>query len=407
MFNSVVELYRFAGCPPLSEDGAFSFSGPADDTTKALTLAVKDIPSHEGEMTYYRETSGTVRFEFTPNSSGENSFFPTFQAMVQKTSSLGRGEPLNSFYVVADNWASYEKLKHPQNDKIIKACKLIKDLSKVAVSEHLQTAFFSLVFSTPSGNNKPPKTLVIQTKLSEKILEIEINKTSLISGLASEENKVRIHLEERRAILNGAICEALDTVPLDHPNKFIALLESWDKVLEIYWQNFQIYIHSFSFEKVRKEFAQAELDYGAKLSAAFSDIAGKMLALPISLIAIITLSKAQSPIEIFVTTTGLTITSIVLIGLLINQLLNIQRLDSSLAISFENLTKSIKTYPKNLQLLINKTKKNIEKQKLVVSWTIRIFILLSLSPMLGAALFLLHEYAQWIHNWLLINFHAV
>lgn len=406
MFNSVVELYRTIGRPALSESGAFSYSGLADDAIKEAIQIVQNLPAQFGELNYHREKSGIITFEFTPISSGENAFFPNFPVLVQKTASIGCGELLNNFYVVADDWASYDSLKNPQNDKLIKICRLIRDLSKVAVSEHLQAAFFSLVFSTPSGSNKPPKTLVIQTKISERILSFDINKTSLVSSLAREENNVKIHLEERRAILNGAICEVLDTLEADHPNKFVALLEAWDKILDTYWRNFQIYIHSFSFEKVRKEFAQAELDYGAKLSSAFSDIAGKMLALPVSLIAIITLSKATSDVEILITSIGLIITSIILIGLLFNQLLNIQRLDSSLSISFENLTKSIKTYPKNLQLLINATRKNIESQQLVVAWTIRIFTFLSFAPMSGAVIFLLHKYSQSIHEWLLLNFHA-
>ncbi|TWD52543.1 hypothetical protein [Pseudomonas sp. SJZ131] len=406
MFNHIVELYRMIGRPALSSAGSFDYSGSPDELLQALIKLVSDLPSHYGEMNYHRVKSGLTSFEFTPISSGENSFFSDFSSLVQKTPSLGCGNPLINFYIVTEDWASDESVINTKNEKILKVCKLIKDLTKIAVSEHLQPSSYSLVFSTSSGNNKPPKTMVLQTKISSEILEIDIKKTSLIGSLASEENKGRIHLEERRAILNGAICEALDALPEDHPNRFVALLERWDLILDSYWQNFQIYIHSFSFEKVRKEFAQAELDYGAKLSSAFGDIAGKMLALPVSLIALITLYKATSAVEIFVTSLGLMMSSIILIGILLNQLLNIQRLNSSLSISFENLTKSIATYPKNLRRLILSAQQNIDRQKFVVTSTIIVFAVLALAPFIGALLFLMEHYAQYWHEWLLLNFHA-
>lgn len=406
MFNHIVELYRIIGRPALSQAGSFGYSGTPSTQLQILIKLVEDMPSHYGEMMYHRVKSGVTSFEFTPVSSGENSFFNDFATLIQKTPSLGCGKPLTNFYIITEDWSSNESVINAQNEKILKTCKLIKDLTKIAVSEHLQTSSYNLVFSTPNGNNKPPKTMVLQTKISPKILDFDIKKTSLIGSLASEENKGRIHLEERRAILNGAICEALDALPEDIPNRFIALLEQWDLILDSYWQNFQIYIHSFSFEKVRKEFAQAELDYGTKLSSAFSDIAGKMLALPISLIALITLHKATSGVEIFVTSLGLMMATIILVGILLNQLLNIQRLNSSLSISFENLTKSIKTYPKNLQKLINNAKQSIDSQKLVVHCTIIVFTVLSLVPFSGALIFLMERYAQSWHEWLLINFHA-
>jgi hypothetical protein len=406
MFNFIVELFRLIGKPELSQSGSFKWSGKPDKPLLDLISLVRNAPVIYGEMNYFREKLDVISFEFTPISSGENAFFTDYAALVEKTPSLGCGEPIKSFYLISDDWTPLDKTANSQHEKIEKICKLIKDLSKVSLSAHAQQSCYNLVFSTPSGNTKPPKTLMIETRLNQSVLNFDISKTSLISSLASEENKGRIHLEERRAILNGAICEKLESIPESQPDKFIALLKAWNEVLDSYWRNFQIYIHSFSFEKVRKEFAQAELDYGTKLSSAFSDIAGKMLALPLSLVAIITLSKASDMIEIAVTSLGLMMASVILFGILLNQLLNIQRLNSSLATSFENLSKSITTYPKNLQNLINYSKQSIQNQKSVVSMTMIIFSILSIVPGGGAVLIIFSRYAQSWHEWLLQNFHS-
>lgn len=405
MFELVVELYRRIGKPPLKDGGSFSFSGPCDEALKSLCEQLQKLPNNFGEMAYYRSQPSEIKFEYKVVTSGENSFFESFLSLIQKTSSLGSGNHLNSFYVISDDWASFDGNTNPSNDKIIKVCNLIKDLSKVAASEHPQNNFYNLVFSTPTAHNKPPKTIVVQTKLSEKIIDLDLNKTSLIRSLAKEEHKGRIHLEERRAILNGAICECLESLPEGQSDKFMHILNSWDSIIENYWRNFQIYIHSFSFEKTRKEFAQAELDYGTKLSAAFSDIAGKLLALPVSLVALLTLDKAASGLEETVTLIGLVITSLILFGILINQFLNVERLNSSLDASFDNLSKTLSTYPKNLQTLIIKSKTNIETQKKVVARTLISFSLLSFTPSLGAVLILYYKHQESIHTWIEQHIH--
>lgn len=405
MFEVVVELYRKIGKPPLQPGGSFTFSGPADDSLLSLCKQVKELPSSYGEMSYFRLQQTEVRFEYTVVSSGENSFFDSFESLVQKTSSLGTGNHLKSFYVTSEDWASFDSTPNPSNNRILKVCNLIKDLSKVAASEHPQNSFYNLVFSTPTAQNKPPKTIVIQTKITKKILELDLNKTSLIHSLANEEHKGRIHLEERRAILNGAICESLESLTEGQQNKFMHVLESWDTIIENYWRNFQIYIHSFSFEKTRKEFAQAELDYGTKLSSAFSDLAGKLLALPVSLVALLTLNKATSKLEIAVTVSGLFITSFILFGILVNQILNVQRFNSSLEASFDNLSKTLATYPKNLQKLILKSKSNIEKQKKVVATTLVLFLALSFAPSFGAMVVVYHKYQKPIHAWIEQHIH--
>lgn len=400
MFELVVEVYRKIGKPPLKEGGSFSYSGPNDADLRHLCEKLRNIPNSFGEMSYYREQSSGIRFEYNVVTSGENGFFDSFASLVQKTSSLGSGRHLQNFYVISEDWASLDPTPNRSNNRIIKVCDLINDLSKVAASEHPQNNFYNLVFSTPAAPNKPPKTIVVQTKLNETIIDLNLQKTSLIHSLAKEEHKGRIHLEERRAILNGAICESLESLPDGQDKKFMHILHAWDNIIENYWRNFQIYIHSFSFEKTRKEFAQAELDYGTKLSAAFSDIAGKLLALPVSLVALLTLHKATSGVEEAVTVSGLIITSLIIFGILINQHLNVQRLNSSLEAAFDNLSKALPTYPKNLQNLIRKSKQNIENQKKVVTSTLITFSALSFTPPIGALLILYHKYQVPIHAWI-------
>lgn len=67
--------------------------------------------------------------------------------------------------------------------------------------------------------------------------------------------------------------------------------------------------------------AQAEIDYGTKLSGVLGDIAGKMLALPISLAGLVALEKTTSKFEGFILILGLAVVLVVLLAILHNQML--------------------------------------------------------------------------------------
>ena len=399
MFELVVDLYRKIGRPAISGEGAFSYSGTANSDLQELVERISTLDSRYGDL-YLRKSDNTIKLELSPNSSGEFSFFETFEDLVRKTPSLGAGQLLNSFYIINDDWTPSDNTKHPSHEQLNRLCRLTKNLSKVAASQHEESSFFNLVFTVPGSISSAGKTVVLQTKINPGILKCNLSKASLIASLASRDLEGRIHLEERKAIFSGAVCEILDSGPEEPSEKFMFLLERWGELMDIYWKNFQIYIHAFSFEKVRKEFAQAELDYGTKLSSAFSDIGGKLLALPISFVAFVTLSKATDNIEIFSTLAGLFITTLILIAVLINQLLNIQRLNSSLSISFENISKKIETYPKNLQKLIRKAKTNVNHQKTVVKCTMGLFMFLATIPAIVGCVIVYTKYEIQINYWL-------
>src|SRR5690606_612582 len=124
----------------------------------------------------------------------------------------------------------------------------------------------------------------------------------------------------------------------------------------------QTYVYGFSFEKVRRELAQAEIDYGTKLSGVLGDIAGKMLALPISLAGLLPLKNSSSPFEAFVLVLGMIVVSVILLAILHNQILQTKRLLHSFNVVFDDFKDKIKTYPPKLQGLLRITIHQVEKQ---------------------------------------------
>ncbi|WP_339545415.1 hypothetical protein [Pseudomonas sp. RA_35y_Pfl2_P32] len=144
---------------------------------------------------------------------------------------------------------------------------------------------------------------------------------------------------------------------------------------------------------MRREVAQAEIDYGTKLSGVLGDIAGKMLALPISLAGLIALEKSTSSFESFILVLGLAVVSVILLAVLHNQILQTKRLLHSFDVIFDDFKEKIKTYPLKLQSLLRITINQVDKQGRTLAMTFRLLKALSLLPIIGA--FLLSIFKYW------------
>jgi hypothetical protein len=132
--------------------------------------------------------------------------------------------------------------------------------------------------------------------------------------------------------------------------------------------------------------AQAEIDYGTKLSGVLGDIAGKMLALPVSFDGWVVLNNSTSAFEGFVLVFGLIVVSLVLLAILHNQILQADRLLHSFNVVFDDFKDKIKTYPPKLQVLLRITIEQVEKQGHTLRRTFQLLQLLALLPATGAVL---------------------
>lgn len=387
MFEKVVALYREAGKPPI-QDGQFTYNGKSTPVLLELIDDCRQLSEQFGRLTYVRvkDPAGAVNIEFMLPASDSAGFYSSFDSFIKATPSLGHGRIPEFLYIANEDWSSTDKIQNENFEKIKKCCKLISNLAKIAMAadDKSSSSHINLIFAVPADNGKPPKTFTIPTKVSPNILEFKLKHLALIDQLANPKNESKLHLEERKSILNLAISEIISNAPESaKSNLFIFTLSQWTELLDTYWKNFQTYIHGFSFEKVKKDLAQAELDHGTKLSAAFSDIGGKLFALPVSLGALVILEKAQTSVEKVATATGILMVSMIFTGILINQWLNIKRLNSSLNIVLTQIDKKNGTYPKNIQTLLENSKKEILTQQRFIKGTIGFFLFLSWAPTIG------------------------
>lgn len=385
MFSAIVEMYRGLDRPNIV-DGVFTFDGNVTPAVIVTIKQVKDFPVHFGHFEVESLQGSHFNGEFCLPSSEVGRFHASVSDFIANTPSLSFGELPEEFYIQDINFYSGDQAPEPQPISQLKdICRLIKGLSALASGTDTNGTTRSnenrLLFVLAADGKTPAKTLALPIKIRPEDLGHALSHMKLIELLVSDKVKNEIHVEERRSIMRLAVAEVL-AVPDDQSQGFSYLIRQWRVVLEKYRHNVLAFVNQYAFEKVRKEIATAEVDHATKLSGVLGDIAGKLLALPVSFAAVVLLRKAATHEEFWILFVGLFTISIIFGGVLWNQWLQIKRLRGSFDLIFGQYDED--SFPKKLRLPIATAKKNISCQYRVLKTTFIVFSVLAALPALGA-----------------------
>lgn len=401
MFSHVVTLYRAIGTPPI-EGGVISYEGVSTPEIVAALRLCDDLPAAFGRFQHLSEDDDAVDIDFRLPSNESGRFYSSVSELA-RAGSLGKGQFPKNIYVVDLGWADFDD-NDPDAIKALKqVCRLIELLALLAIGVDKDTSAdsYNLFFALPPDGAKPPRTFLLPTQVDDKVLGHELRHLSLLEEILNSKNENKAHLSERKLMIRMAVASVIEKFE-NEPNLLLVVVREWREVLANYRANLQTYVYSFSFEKVRRELAQAEIDYGTKLSGVLGDIAGKMLALPISLAGLVVLNNTSSPFEGFILVLGLAVVSMVLFAILHNQTLQTDRLLHSFNVVFDDFKDKIKTYPPKLQGLLRITIGQVERQGRTLNNTFRLLKVLSLLPITGAMLLALVKYWDGV-LWLLMT----
>lgn len=392
MFSHVVALYRALGAPTI-EEGVIRYEGrPTPDIIGALKMC-DGLPAAFGKFEHRGEEADSLDIEFRLPSNESGQFYTSVAEFVARNGSLGKGQFPSNVYIIELRWADCDDTEPPVIKALRQVCRLIELLALLAIGVDKDSSpdGYNLFFALPPDGAKPPRTFLLPTQVDAKVLDYELNHLSLLEEILNRKNENKAHLSERKLMIRMAVASVIEKFESE-PNLFLVIVREWREVLATYRANLQTYVYSFSFERVRREVAQAEIDYGTKLSGVLGDIAGKMLALPISLAGLIALDKTTSGFEGFILVLGLAVVSVVLLAILHNQMLQVERLLHSFNVIFDDFKDKIKTYPTKLQGLLRITIDQVDKQGRTLTNTFRLLKVLSLLPIVGALLLALIKY---------------
>lgn len=392
MFFNVVALYRAMGAPTI-EGGVVSYEGLLTTDIAAALQACKDLQPEFGKIQHHEIVEGgavEIELRLPTNESGR--FYANVSDLA-RNGSLGKGQFPHNVYVVDLGWADFDASEPTQIKELRRVCRLIELLVLLAIGVDKDSSpdTYNLFFALPPDGAKPPRTFLLPTQVDEHVLGHELRHVSLLEEILNRKNENKAHLSERKLMIRMAIANVIEKFE-NEPNHFLVVVREWNEVLTTYRANLQTYVYSFSFEKARRELAQAEIDYGTKLSGVLGDIAGKMLALPVSFAGWVVLNNSTSAFEGFVLVLGLIVVSLVLLAILHNQILQTGRLLHSFNVVFDDFKDKIKTYPPKLQALLRITIEQVEKQGLSLQRTFQLLQVLALLPAAGAMLVALVKY---------------
>jgi hypothetical protein len=390
MFSKIVELYRALHFPPV-EGGGFSFEGDVDQSVVFLIEEVDKFASHFGSFSHKKIDKLHIEIEFNLPASESGRFHKSFSEFISSTPTLNFGAIPEEFYVCDIDYCSKDVFVPDLMRKLSALCRFIKAISKLAVQNSFQIENTSrdnrLVFVVAADGKSPAKTLLIDVKVAEELLEFCLPHIKFLESLLSEKRKNDVHVEERLSIMRLAIADVLSVV-IGEVERFQYLVKRWGEVLSKYHHNFLAFIHQYSFEKVRKEIATTEIEHATKLSAVLGDISGKLLALPVSLAAVVLLRKAANDEEFAIGFIGLACVSVIFLGILTNQWLQVRRLRGSFDVIFSQY--DVSKFPLKLSKPIKDARRNANIQYYTLIATFVFFGLLALLP-LGGAIYVLND----------------
>jgi hypothetical protein len=384
MFAKVVQLYRTLGRPSVTHN-SFSYEGALTAEQIEFIKEVSQLPGHFGYFQTNRLIGTNYDVEYSLPASEHGAFYSSVKEFVDLTPSLNFGSVPKEFYIIDLDYYSGDP-SHPEVIVQLQAlCRFIKALSELAAEGGAAQPDFSndnrLLFVLAADGKSPAKTLAVPVRVSFDLLGAKLAHARILELIVSDTKKNGIHMEERRAIMRMAIAEILSPID-DSDSMFKVLVTQWRKVLAKYHHNLLAFINQYSFEKVRKEIATAQVDHATKLSAVLGDIGAKLLALPVSFAAIILLRKASTVEEFWVIFAGMVTVSIIFVALLLNQWIQVERIRNSFDLVFGQYDDN--AFPKKLRAPIASAKKNIRHQYVILLGTFIVFGVLAIVPAVAA-----------------------
>jgi hypothetical protein len=384
MFEKIVQLYRELGRPVITRN-TISYSGRISDSVKQLIEEINCFPVRYGRFADLEIDRNEVELEYQLPSSEYGRFHASIAALLNATPSLGFGELPTEYYIVDLDYCSGDVAVHSKLIALVNLCRFIRALTKLAANNATNRSAGqdenSLLFVVAADGKSPSRTLAIKTVVDADTLLFPLPHVRFLELLQSEIRKNDVHVEERLIIMRHSIAEALASIT-DEKKRFLHLVQHWQTIVVSYQHNFSAFIHQYSFEKVRKEIASAEIENATKMSAVLADITGKLLVLPVSLAAVVLLRKATANDEFWIGFAGVLCVAFIFHALLVNQWLQVKRLRGSFHLIFDQY--DLGKLPQRLGRPISAARANAQKQYRVLICTFIFLAIISLFPVAGA-----------------------
>ena len=381
----IVDLYRKTGRPCL-ESGRFSAEIPYSPEYGMIISAIRAeapevfvellVDGHEVLESDSLPTSGTkISFIICLPDRSANSFHDSLGELLRLSPQISRGEIPSDYYLIKENYYSNDEICPPKFITLSAICKLIKKLSQLAHYHDSKSSVdhFKLVFLLPDDSKKNSPT-VLETKISEEMLDFPAPDLTLLNHLCSGDLSTDPHYNEKIGVFCSTLIDFIANTPSTQ-NPFSHLVRAWVQFIDSYQNNLGTYLSGFAFHKAKKEVAEAELQIAEQFAKVISEIAGKLLSIPVSFAVVIAVHKTNEPMEATLLIVGLLLAAIIISGAVSNQQDQLQRISHAKNVIFDSIEGKKESYPAELRTAVDEMVKNLNKNELKLGkllWTYRV-----------------------------------
>lgn len=251
------------------------------------------------------------------------------------------------YYYIADlDFLSTENNVYPIISKYNQVIELVKLLSEICdhqIKEHFNIRFILL--------DRIKVEIPILYKTHDLVNLKNLDQVESLISLIRNGDLA----DQRKIILKKVLTEALRH---RQPDKcFLYILNNFENIKKQFDDNYELYIRSFSFEKLKEEIEEKKIEYLAKLNGVIGDIKNKLLAIPLAVIVIGTQYKYSGCLTLqnILILIGILFFVILMTILIVNQghtLLHINNEIEGLKTRFENKYSDIeKKFKKDFDVL--------------------------------------------------------
>lgn len=195
-------------------------------------------------------------------------YFEKFDELIVQHRAVPPDKP---FYIHSLEYFSAAGYARPSQiecyDDVTNLINFLASIADVAVREG-QDSTLHLFVKTP---------LEIPVKYTAAELRTIPTLTAFVAKFRQPETR-----DQQAQILKATLCERLKGESKE--KRFTLLLASWEAVAENFENNYKLYLHNFSWEKLRGEIEKEKFELSKKISAAVSEIQTKLVAIPAAFI---------------------------------------------------------------------------------------------------------------------------
>lgn len=404
----VVRLYRLLQCPAL-ENGEFRgcIEGDVEPAFSEVCVLINkirqadlgrfiDLVADDDDVIgdeLLSSQSKLIDFTYRLPINSVSTFHENIAALLECDPTIMQGHMPSDFYLVdCDYYHTVDFNETAPNNikKLQLITKLIQALSKLSNYVNKNSSSYKLLFLLPTSEAQP--TMVeLSTNFSdedvENLTQLEIN---LVENLLLNDALQDVHHIEKTGLFSSTLARFINSFPAQQA--FSMLLQQWGKFLNTYKQDLATYISGFAFHKARKQVAEAELEIAERLSMVMSGILGKVLSLPLTMIAVIGITKTSNLTEQVLLFLGVFIASILLIGAIVNQQALLARTKHAKAIMLEAIEGQKEQFPEALRNDYLQMSEQLNRDELRVAHWLRFFLFLSVIPVLSSIGVLIWQY---------------